>query len=470
MIPYRSVHFVGILQPDMASLACFTASHGLRVTGSDDHEDSLLVEPLLKKKIHLFDMFSQNNISQKIDLVVVSSYYDNRHVEVSAAQKLRIPIMSSTEFIKEISQDHKRIVVFNEYEAPVIATYLQYVLQRGHFFLNALTQTVYQQTELTSLAVEKDAPWFLFPLSGFKRDASVYEANFLSIPSDIVIIPSIRYDYPEINTTLDDVYQSYYRCVKNIPRTGVVIGNSDYTRMKRLCSHLVDRHFETYGFENDAVWRIVIRSQTTDSTSFVLTKQGDSYGPFIIPYVSELMIYNTSAVVVAAILMEIKIETICEALANLPLLKRYFECFYDKEGRLIIDDQADHPETIVSVLQTIKATYPSKKIWCLYQPGSYLRTKAMAGELREALSLADIVYIADIKGYPREKSEGLHIRQLIAEFKKNHPQTYYLDEIGPMTSLLSERVTSSDCIVTLGIEGKCQKIIHPLLANESENG
>ena len=157
-----------------------------------------------------------------------------------------------------------------------------------------------------------------------------------------------------------------------------------------------------------------------------------------------------------------------QGLASVPKLRRYFEARTDHEGRLIIDDRADLPETIDTVFDTIKQRYPEKKIWCLYQPGSYLRTKARLTELKQVLQRADFLYLADIKGYPKEKSEGLNIRQLVSDLKRDHSQTYYFDSAMDMTVLLDHRVTSNDCILTLGIEGICQTVTEPLLVPKTE--
>jgi UDP-N-acetylmuramate--alanine ligase len=123
---------------------------------------------------------------------------------------------------------------------------------------------------------------------------------------------------------------------------------------------------------------------------------------------------------------------------------------------------------INDVLLGIRQQFPGKKIWCLYQPGSYLRTKSLFADYQTALKNADFVYMTDIKGYPKEKSEGLNIRHLIAEMRRQHPQTYYFDDAMDMTGLLSDRVASTDCIVTLGVEGVCQTVTKPLLPEVGE--
>jgi UDP-N-acetylmuramate-alanine ligase len=41
MVPTGSIHFIGVLTPEMASLALFCLKQGCVVTGSDDHNDRL---------------------------------------------------------------------------------------------------------------------------------------------------------------------------------------------------------------------------------------------------------------------------------------------------------------------------------------------------------------------------------------------------------------------------------------------
>ncbi len=466
MIPYRAVHFVGVLLPEMASLAAFTAQNQVRVTASDEESHPLWQAALERVGVTFYSTYTSTNLSKVTDLVVVSPYYDQRHPEVAAASEQKIHVMSATEYWRDITQEYRRMVVLDEYDGPLVATYLSSLFQQVHQPVNSFLNTLASSPEPAQLAVANDAEWAIMPLRGFKRDATTYEADFLSFTAEIAIIPSVRYNYPELNTTLDDVYQTFYRFVKNIPRKGIIIGNSDWPRMKRLRSHLVDRHFETYGLDSDAAWRLRHVEEYDGKTTFLLTNANQPYGPFTIPFTGETMVYAVTAVIVAALLLDNKPEVINRALMALPQLERYFSIKKGKGGRIIIDDQADHPDTVRAVLEKTRHLYPQKKIWCLYQPGSYLRTKAMAPELQESLALADTVYVADVKGYPKEKSEGLHSKHFIAEMRTQHAQTFYCDPSVNMTQLLEDRVALQDCIITLGVDGFCQSLVAPLLAEE----
>jgi UDP-N-acetylmuramate--alanine ligase len=463
MISYQSVHFVGVLAPEMASLAFFSVALGIQVSGSHDVSQSIYLDELKKAGVTFYDMYAQVNIGKSVDLIVISHYYDLRHVEAEAGLKLKIPVMSETDYAKLVSEDCRRLAILGDYEAKIVASFLAHTWQNARVPVRGLTSTITSAHEEISLAVAEESDWFMLPLTGFKRDATTYEADFLSYEAEIAMIPSILYDYPELNTTLDDVYQSFYAFAKRVPRKGLIIGNSDYARMKRLHVHLVDRHIETYGFDRDAKWQIREVTVENGKTEFFLIHDRRRLGPFIIPFVGDRFVYAAAAVCIISMIMELRPEIVYRGLATLPQYSRFNDIKHGKEGRLLIDDQADHPAVIEDLLSTIRTQYPEKKIWCLYQPGSYLRTKALFSELEKALSIADFVYLADIKGYPKEKSEGLHIRHLIGEMKRTHPQTYYFDSASEMSHLLADRVASTDCIVSCGVEGVCQEILSSLL-------
>jgi UDP-N-acetylmuramate--alanine ligase len=463
MIPYQSVHFIGVLTPEMASLASYVAKLKIRVSGSAETNQSQYIDTLRSLGVTLFEMFSQLNIGKHVELVVLSRYYDMRHVEADAALKLKIPVISETDFLRLLSEGKERIVLLGNYESRLAATFLSIIFASGGIPAQSLTTTVFHDPTFINLAQPSESDWFILPLTGFKRDASTYEADFLSFEVKVAGIPNLRYDYPELNTTLDDIYLSYYAFAKRIPRKGLIVGNGDYSRMKRLQGHLADRHIETYGEGRDTSWQYTDLEHTDRGIRFYLKHNRESYGPFEIPPYNKAAVSAATTAIIIALYQDISHEVISTALGKLPQLRRFCDTQMDQEGRIIVDDQGDHPELIQDTLESVRKRFPSKKIWCLYQAGSYLRMKVLFSEIGHALSKADFVYITSVSGYPREKTEGVDIRQLVTEMKHFHPQTYYFDENTDLSKLLSHRVTSTDCIVTLGVEGICQRTIAPLM-------
>ena len=97
----------------------------------------------------------------------------------------------------------------------------------------------------------------------------------------------------------------------------------------------------------------------------------------------------------------------------------------------IIDDYAHHPSEIRATL-TAARNYPHRKIWCVFQPHTYTRTKAFMDEFAQALSLADEVILADIYAAREMDTLGVSSRDLAEKIEKLGTKATYLpsfDEI-----------------------------------------
>ena len=72
----------------------------------------------------------------------------------------------------------------------------------------------------------------------------------------------------------------------------------------------------------------------------------------------------------------------------------------------VVDDYAHHPDEITATLDSAKH-FPHNRTWCVFQPHTYSRTKALLGDFAKALSAADIVVLADI--YAARETDNLGI-------------------------------------------------------------
>ena len=99
-------------------------------------------------------------------------------------------------------------------------------------------------------------------------------------------------------------------------------------------------------------------------------------------------------------------EQIAEGLASFHGAGRRFEFLGSFAGVTIADDYAHHPQEISASLATA-LNYPHQKLWVVFQPHTYTRTRAFLDEFAEALSMADEVILADI--YAARETDNLGI-------------------------------------------------------------
>lgn len=83
----------------------------------------------------------------------------------------------------------------------------------------------------------------------------------------------------------------------------------------------------------------------------------------------------------------------------------------------VIDDLAHHPTEIAATLAAAQK-YPHKHLWCVFQPHTYSRTRALLKEFAQALSLAENIVLADIYAAREQDPGDISSKTLQAELEK----------------------------------------------------
>ena len=91
-----------------------------------------------------------------------------------------------------------------------------------------------------------------------------------------------------------------------------------------------------------------------------------------------------------------------------------------KNGNILISDYGHHPSEIRPTLKAIKGKYPDKKLFVVFQPHQYSRTRELLSEFATSFEDADILVIPDIY-FSRDKKEDIEwmtIEKLVTKIAK----------------------------------------------------
>ena len=111
----------------------------------------------------------------------------------------------------------------------------------------------------------------------------------------------------------------------------------------------------------------------------------------------------------------------------------------------MIDDYAHHPQEIRTTIESVRSLYPGRRLTVAFQPHLYTRTRDLADDFAEALSLADRTWLIDI--YPaREKPiPGVTSAMLLEKMKSG------VGRMSTKNSLADDIVSESfDIVVVMG--------------------
>ena len=140
---------------------------------------------------------------------------------------------------------------------------------------------------------------------------------------------------------------------------------------------------------------------------------------------------------------------------------RRFEFVGECNGAKIFDDYAHHPTEIKA---TIEAASKMKynKLWVVFQPHTYSRTKALFNEFIDSFVKADELILIDIYAAREPLDETISSKMLADKINENYHNCTYLPTLDDATHYLKEHLQENDILLTIGA-GTVTKIGYQLI-------
>ena len=447
-----SIYFVGIGGISMSGLAEILQQAGFKVSGSD-WKASPITKHLEDKGITVYYGESSDHVSDDIDCAVLTAAVHEENKEFQAIKAKNIPYMSRAELLGQIMKN---------YELPI-------AISGTH----GKTTTTSMVSEVL-LAAETDPTLsiggILKSIGGnirigqsgyFVTEACEYTNSFLSFFPKISLILNIEEDHLDFFKDLQDIRNSFRKFAQLLPEDGTLIINGDIENHQEITEGLACK-VVTFGHASDCDYYISNLTYTSAGGShFTLHTKGQEDMDMELNVPGEHNVFNALAALVLADQVGLDRAVSVPALQNFHGTGRRFEYKGQIGGVTIIDDYAHHPTEITTTLQAA-ANYPHGTLWCVFQPHTYTRTKALLPEFAKALSLADKVVLADIYAARETDTLGISSEDLQEEIQKLGSECYYFPSFDEIENFLLENCINSDLLITMGA-GDVHKIGETIL-------
>ena len=160
-------------------------------------------------------------------------------------------------------------------------------------------------------------------------------------------------------------------------------------------------------------------------------------------------IANALAAIAFATEAGIDTDTIIRGLQAFGGTARRFEYKGKLGGITIIDDYAHHPTEIAATL-TAARNYPHGRIICVFQPHTYTRTKAFWNQFSDALTLADVVVLADVYAARETDTLGVSSRDVADRIERLGTKAHYIPSFDEIETFILENCMNGDLLITMG--------------------
>jgi UDP-N-acetylmuramate--alanine ligase len=450
-ITQQRFHFIGIGGISMSGLAQIMHTRGFKVSGSD-MQVSPTLEHLKKAGVLIFPQHDAKNITQDIDVVIYTAAIKADNPELVAAQKLGIPCLTRSVFLGQLMRG---------YETPICVAGTHGKTTTTSMLATALLSAKLNPTiTVGGILNAIHGNIYLGGTDYFLTEACEYYDSFLDFFPKVGIILNIEEDHMDYFKDLAQITGSFQKFAQSIPADGFLAINYDTPQLDNFIS--LPCQTETFGLSEKADWHAeAITFDEKACAHFDVYHKGVKKVSLTLHVPGKHNVLNALSVCAVCEYLGIDLNLLNEGFKDFTGANQRFEIKGTFNGVTVIDDYAHHPTEIAATLSVAKV-YPHKKLFVVFQPHTYSRTKAFFRQFADVLSQIDGVILTDIYA-AREKNPGdIHSQDLLKAIKDSGTTAYYMSDFEEIAQFLKNSATSGDVIITMGA-GNVNKIATLLL-------
>ncbi len=431
----KKIHLVGIGGVSMNSLGELLLSMGVPVSGSD-RAHSAVTERLERLGAQIHYGHAAQNVEGAALVIRTAAVHDD-NPEIVRAHELDIPVMERAEAWGCLMTDYQDVICLSGTHGKTTSTSMMTLIAMQA----ALDPTVMVGSNLPAIGGT-------LRIGGhecFVAESCEYCNSFLSFSPTIAVVLNVEADHLDFFKDIDDIVHSFHEFCLRTPENGLVITNADDMHAMQAVEG-VNRKILTFGVSENANVRpenIVIQN---GYYRFDVMVDGQLYAHVELSVPGYHNMLNALACCSAAWFLKVSGEQVSAGLKQFKGSSRRFERTGNmKNGALVVDDYAHHPSEMRATLETARQM-EFDRIFCVFQPHTYTRTKALFAEFTEALELCNQAVLAPIYAAREQNTIGIYASDLAKEI----PGAVSFESFEEICAYLERETHAGDLVITMG--------------------
>jgi len=429
----KNIHFVGIGGSGMYPIVQILAGRGYAISGSDVNEGDIInYERAMGIKVNIPH---EASAVEGADLVVYSAAIFKDNCELARAKELGIPCIERSIMLGEVSRFFEKAICVSGTHGKTTTTSL-------------ISQIMIMAGKDPACVIGGKLPL----INGYGRDgkgenvvieACEYSYTFLELTPYLAIVLNIDHDHLEFFKTFENL-QNTFKKFTTLATGGIIINGDDENTTSVIKDMQVP--ITTFGLAEGSDYRGVnIRKEHQSFYSYDVEYKGEVISTVHLSIPGRHNVYNSLAAFAACHISGVDAADIEKGINAFGGAGRRFEILGTVNGVTIADDYAHHPEEITATLNAAN-DMGFKRVWAVFQPFTYSRTKMLLNEFAVSLQLADKVVMTEIMGSREVNTIGIYTKDL-AELI---PGSVWYEGFDGVVQYCKENVQPGDLVITLG--------------------
>ncbi len=432
---FKSVFFIGIAGVGMSAIAQYLQGIGKDVSGSDRYfkanEEN---ETKIKLEAEGIKCFLQNGegITNKTELVVVSTAIEDTVPELQKAKQLNIPVIKRSELLAIIALSKKTIAVGGTSGKSTTSAMLFDILEFG-----SLQPSIISGAGLTSIIKEGKignakvgaGEWLVI-------EADESDGSIVQYKPEIGLLLNIDKDHQEIDELMD-----IFTMFKNNSKIFVV------NQHNKLASQLSVNNENDFSTDEESGAKYIATNFQQNGFNIQYSIKSSQFSLNVIGVHN---MENALAATAVANLIGVDLQTCATALKGYEGIYRRNQILGSKNGVWVIDDYAHNPVKCAAAIASCQPV--AKKVIAWFQPHGYGPTRFLRNdfvkEISEVLRDTDEIWMSEIFYAGGTAVKDISANDLINDIKALGKNAFFVEDRNDFVEEVKVHLTN-DCVLLL---------------------
>ena len=436
----KHVHMIGIDGISMSGLAEILLNLGYEVSGSDI-KTSGKTEKLKTLGAKIYPYHSGENITGS-DLVVYTAAIKGENPEIIKARELGIPMIDRAALLGQIMKKYPFSIAVSGTHGKTTTTSMVTTIM----ITSGFNPTVHIGAELEAIGGTTKIGGDRY----FVAEACEYYGSFLKFHPFLGIILNIEFDHADYFRDIEHVKDTFRKFASQVPENGFLVACADDMNSSAILESVSCNRI-TFGLHSkSAMWSAKeVRFDDRGCASFTLIMKGEEMGEIKLNVPGIHNVNNALAAIAACYTLGCDIKSIRQGLLNFNGAHQRFEMKGVIDGIKVIDDYAHHPSEIKATLKAA-VNLNHSRVWCVFQPHTYTRTKFLLDEFASSFTDADMIVVSDIYAAREADNGEVHSRMLVDRIRANGKEAVYISGFDDIVDYLKDNTSPGDLVITMG--------------------
>jgi UDP-N-acetylmuramate--alanine ligase len=435
---FNNIFFIGVAGTGMSAIAQYLSGIGKNVSGSDryfqpDVENDTRTK-LVAEGVQCF-LQDGSGITDKTDLVVVSTAIEDTVFEVKKAKELNITILRRSQVLALIADSKKTIAVGGtsgkSTTSAMIFDILQYAGLEPSIISGAGLTSIIREGKIGNAKVGK-GEWLVI-------EADESDGSIVQYHPEIGLLLNIDKDHQEI----DELMQIFGTFRDNTK--AIFITNRSNKLAAKISVNAANDFAVTDGI--DAGFKATNFVQNGFEINFEIDGT-----PVKMNTVGRHNMENALSAIAVASQLGVSNQTSAAALAKYEGIYRRHQLIGEKNGIILIDDYAHNPAKCAASISACQPVAPKVIAW--FQPHGYGPTRFLradfVSDIAAALRPQDEIWMSEIFYAGGTAVKDISANDLIEDIRKLGKNAYFVEDRNQFVDAVKSHFTGNDVLLLMG--------------------